>query len=149
MKVLHFVWIWSSLVEGAEPQDRPNSQTRMEWCHVRDACFVWISHKQNSLPLGPIQPSSLLQRNEHKKDTNWTHGDKYCDVSFQGVPYRWEPYIREDVNRKGGIMAENVEARLLQRLNAKSRNNPHAGLNPQMELNICFLKMGQSRPLFV
>ena len=45
-------WSWSSLVEG------PNSQTCMESYHVSGAYFVWICHKHNSSPLGPIRPSS-------------------------------------------------------------------------------------------
>ena len=39
-------------------KNRPNSQTRMEYCHVSAAYFVRICHKHNSLPLEPIQPSS-------------------------------------------------------------------------------------------
>ena len=46
---------WSFLVlEGDEQTDRPKSQTSIEW--------YWIIfggwHKHNSLPLGPLQPSS-------------------------------------------------------------------------------------------
>ena len=33
-KSLSFVWSWSSLVEGDEQLDWPNSQTAMELCHA-------------------------------------------------------------------------------------------------------------------
>ena len=56
---------WSSLVEGDEQLDRPNSQTCMEWYDVSAAYFVWICHKHNCFPLGPIEPSSPSTRELH------------------------------------------------------------------------------------
>ena len=51
---------WSSLVEGDEQLYRPNSHQNvpMDCFHVSAAYFVWIFHINNSLSLGPIQPSS-------------------------------------------------------------------------------------------
>ena len=45
---------WSSLVEGDEQLDQPNSQTTF-----------WIQHKHNSFLLGPIQPSSPTTKELH------------------------------------------------------------------------------------
>ena len=49
---------WSSLVEGDEQLDRPNSQTFMELCLACAALFLGVWHKVNSFLLGPIQSSS-------------------------------------------------------------------------------------------
>ena len=46
----------SSLVEGDEQLDWPNSQACIKWYRVSADYFVWICLKQ--LTLGPIQPSS-------------------------------------------------------------------------------------------
>ena len=65
------LWVYISMGQGGDEQlDRPNSQTRMEWYRVCVAYFVWIRHKHNSLPLGPIQPSS--------PSTKELHGHSYC-----------------------------------------------------------------------
>ena len=53
---------WSSLQEGDERPDRPNSQTCMELSH---ALFFGVGHKHNSLPPGPIQPSSTSTKELH------------------------------------------------------------------------------------
>ena len=50
----------SSLVEGDAQLDWPNRQTCMECCHACAAYFFGGCQKHNSLPLGPIQPSSPL-----------------------------------------------------------------------------------------
>ena len=55
---------WSSLVEGDEQLDQPNSQTCMEWCHASAAYIFLICHKHISLPLGQVQPSSPLTTTE-------------------------------------------------------------------------------------
>ena len=55
----------SSLVEGDEELDQPNSQTCMELYHVWIAYYVWIFNKHNSLPLGPMQLSSPSTKDLH------------------------------------------------------------------------------------
>ena len=65
---------WSSLVEGDKQQDWPNSQACMEWYHLSTAYFVSICHKHNSLPLGPIQPSSHSTKELHvHSSVYWLH----------------------------------------------------------------------------
>ena len=49
---------WSSLVEGDEQPDQPNSQTHTECCRACAQSLFWVDHKHKSLPLAPIQPSS-------------------------------------------------------------------------------------------
>ena len=40
-------------------------KTYMEWYHVIAAIFVWMCAKHNSLPLGPIKPSSPSTKEIH------------------------------------------------------------------------------------
>ena len=56
---------WSSLVEGDEQLDQPNSQTTLELCHECVALFFWVEHKHNSFLLGRIQPSSPSTKELH------------------------------------------------------------------------------------
>ena len=48
----------SSIAEGDEPLDWPNSQTILELCHACVASIILVQQKHNSFLLGPIQPSS-------------------------------------------------------------------------------------------
>ena len=45
-KSLSFVWSWSSLVEGDEQLDWPNSQTTVELCHASVAYFFGLTETQ-------------------------------------------------------------------------------------------------------
>ena len=51
---------WSSLVEGDEQLDRPNSQTCMEWYSVCIAYFFWICHNTTTYHLGQYSLHLLL-----------------------------------------------------------------------------------------
>ena len=53
-----------SLVEGDKQLDQSNSQSCMESFHASAAYFS-SCHKHNSLPLGPIQPSSPSTKELH------------------------------------------------------------------------------------
>ena len=55
----------SFLVEGDELTDWPKSQTGREQCYACAAYFLWVCHKHNSLPPGPIQPSSPSTKELH------------------------------------------------------------------------------------
>ena len=61
---------WSSLVEWDEQLDWPNSQTWTEWCYTY-ASYFFIFHEHNSLPLGPIQPSSYSTYELHDLCNQW------------------------------------------------------------------------------
>ena len=61
---------WSSLVEWDEQLDWPNSQTWTEWCYTY-ASYFFIFHEHNSLPLGPIQPSSYSTYELHDLCNKW------------------------------------------------------------------------------
>ena len=51
---------WSYLVEGDGQLDRPNSQTRMEWCHAWAAYFWSVSYKNTACYLGQFSFYLLL-----------------------------------------------------------------------------------------
>ena len=61
---LHLLYLraraWSSLVEGDEHLDWPNSQRTMELCHTFIVYYFWVEQKHYSFLLGPLQPSSPL-----------------------------------------------------------------------------------------
>ena len=56
---------YSSLAEGDEQLDRPNSKTCMETYHVNTAYLAWIRHKHNNLPLCLIHSSSPSTKELH------------------------------------------------------------------------------------
>ena len=53
------------LVEGDAQLERPNSQTCLEQCRAWATYIFGVSHKHNSLPLGPIHPSSPATKELH------------------------------------------------------------------------------------